>query len=235
VKPAPRTLAIGDIHGCSVALATLVEGLKIRQDDTVVMLGDAIDRGPDSRGVIDQLLKLQEQCRLVCILGNHEQMLIEAIEGEIPVQEWLYHGGAEALDSYGKGAGVNAVTPAHVDFMRTWIDVYESDGHFFAHGNYVAMRPLEQQPWRDLRWQSLTWHTPAPHRSGKTAILGHTSNKQGEIVNLGYLICIDTYCCGGYWLTALDATTGRVWQSNEAGQFRMGELPPIQSLANMRA
>ena len=68
-----------------------------------------------------------------------------------------------------------------------------------------------------------------PHCSGKTAVLGHTSNKQGQIVNLGHLVCIDTYCCGGYWLTAFDATTGRVWQANEAGEFRSGELPPIQA------
>lgn len=231
---APRLLAIGDIHGCGAALATLVDGLQIAADDTVVMLGDAIDRGPDSRGVIDQLLRLRDRTRLACILGNHEQMLLDAIAGEIPVQEWLIHGGAETLDSYGKGAGVNAVTREHLDFIQSWGDVYETESHFFAHGNYLATRPLDRQPWSDLRWQSLKWHTPGPHVSGKTAVLGHTSNKQGLIVNLGHLVCIDTYACGGYWLTALDATTGRVWQANQSGEFREGELPPIQSAASVR-
>ena len=225
----PRVLAIGDIHGCDVALATLLEGLKPKADDVVVMLGDAIDRGPDSRGVLDRLLDLQDRCQLVCITGNHEQMLLESLDGDMPIHEWLIHGGAETLDSYGHGAGVNAVEPRHIDFMRTWGDVYETDSHFFAHGNYVATRPLDRQPWTDLRWQSLAWHTPAPHASGKTAVLGHTSNKQGQVVNLGHLICIDTYCCGGYWLTAFDSTTGRLWQANEAGKFRAAELPPIQS------
>jgi serine/threonine protein phosphatase 1 len=228
-KVAPRIIAIGDVHGCNTALATLLEGMKLRADDAVVMLGDVIDRGPDSRDVIQQLLALGECCQVVCIQGNHEQMLLDAVDGLMPVQEWLVHGGAETLDSYGKGAGLNALDPQHVEFLRSWGDVYECPSHFFAHGNYLATRPLDRQPWRDLRWQSLKWHTPEPHVSGRTAVLGHTSNKQGEIVNLGHLICIDTYCHGGYWLTAFDATTGRVWQSNEAGDFRSHELPAIQA------
>ncbi len=233
MKPA-RVLAIGDIHGCATALAALVDGLKPQTGDVVVMLGDAIDRGPDSRGVIEQLLALGERCQLVSLIGNHEQMMLEALDGDIPVQQWLMHGGAATLDSYGPGAGVNAVDPAHIDFIRTWVDVYETDSHFFVHGNYIASRPLDRQPWTDLRWQSLNWHTPEPHVSGKTAVLGHTSNKQGQIVNLGHIVCIDTYCCGGYWLTAFDATTGRAWQANEAGAFRTAELPPVQSSVKTR-
>jgi serine/threonine protein phosphatase 1 len=229
VKHPPRTLAIGDIHGCHTALGALVEGLKIQPHDTVVMLGDAIDRGPDSRDVIRQLRALGERCQLVCIQGNHEQMLLDALDGRIALQEWLIHGGAETLDSYGEGAGVAALDPADVEYLRSWGDVYETETHFFAHGNYLPDRPLERQPWRDLRWQSLKWHTPQAHSSGKTAVLGHTSQKNGEILNLGHIVCIDTYCHGGYWLTALDAATGRVWQSNEAGEFRSAELPPIQS------
>jgi serine/threonine protein phosphatase 1 len=234
VTPDPRILAIGDIHGCGAALAALVDGLNIRRDDCVVMLGDAIDRGSDSRGVIEQLLALRERTNLVCILGNHEQMLLDAREGDIPVQEWLIHGGAATLDSYSKQLGIDAVPREHIEFIQSWGDFHETDGHFFAHGNYLAARPLPSQPWSDLRWQSLKWHTPGPHASGKTAILGHTSNKQGQIVNLGHLVCIDTYCCGGYWLTALDVTTARVWQANEAGEFRTAELPPIQSLTAVK-
>jgi serine/threonine protein phosphatase 1 len=229
--PAPRTIAIGDIHGCNTALATLVAGLKIQPDETVVMLGDAIDRGPDSRDVLRQLRELGERCRVICIEGNHEQMLLDVIDGNIALSEWLVHGGAETLDSYGEGAGLTAVDPDDVEFIRSWGDVFETETNFFAHGNYLPNRPLDRQPWRDLRWQSLKWFTPSPHESGKTAILGHTSNKQGEILNLGHLICLDTYCHGGYWLTAFDSTTGRMWQSNEAGDFRTIELPPIRTKA----
>lgn len=199
--------------------------------DTIVVLGDVVDRGPDSRGAMAQLLELQKRCRLVCILGNHEQMLLDAFDGEMPVQQWLQHGGADTLDSYGRGAGVNAIDGYHIQFMRTWGDVFETPGEFFCHGNYAANKPLGEQLWRVRRWQSLKWHTPGPHHTGKTAIVGHSSNKQGKIVNLGHLICIDTYCCGGQWLTALEPGTGRVWQARDSGEVREAALPPVQRIA----
>ncbi|MBX3424661.1 MAG: serine/threonine protein phosphatase [Pirellulales bacterium] len=220
-----RTIAVGDVHGCATALAALVEMVHPEPADTLVMLGDTIDRGPDSRGVIEQLLALRKRCRLVCILGNHEQMLLDALEGLMPVQEWLRYGGAETLDSYGKGAGVNAVNDAHVAFIRTWRDVHETEDEFYCHGNYVERMPLNSQYWPDLRWQSLKWHTPGRHRSGKMAVVGHTANKQGRILNLGHLVCIDTYCHGGGWLTAFEPQTGRVWQTSEEGERRESMLP----------
>ena len=61
---------------------------------------------------------------------------------------------------------------------------------------------------------------PAPHVSGKTAIVGHTSQKTGEVLDFGYLTCIDTYCYGGGWLTAFDATSGRFWQFDQQGKSR---------------
>ena len=74
-----RTIAIGDIHGCSVALAALLGVIEPCPDDLLVTLGDYINRGPDSRGVLDRLIKLSNQCRLVPLLGNHEEMLFEAL------------------------------------------------------------------------------------------------------------------------------------------------------------
>jgi serine/threonine protein phosphatase 1 len=223
-----RTIAIGDIHGCRVALETLLAALDLTSEDTVVMLGDAIDRGPGSRDVLDGLLALHEACRLVPIFGNHEQMLLDAVDGRIPLQDWLMHGGAETLDSYGKNAALGAVPPRHVEFLRTWGDYYETPSHFFVHGNYLPREILSKQPWQRLRWESLRAMIPAAHCSGKTAILGHTPDKQGEILNLGHLVCIDTYCYGGQWLTALEPKTGQVWQSNERGELRESTLPPPQ-------
>jgi serine/threonine protein phosphatase 1 len=226
----PRTIAIGDIHGCGAALAALLPALKLGYDDVVVVLGDAIDRGPDSRGVVEQLLDLRRRCRMVPLLGNHEQMLLEAVDGQIPLQDWLQYGGAETLDSYGKGAPLDILPDEHVDFLRTWGDYHETPSHFFAHGNYIADVDLREQPWDWLRWESLRNLLPGPHDSGKTAVLGHTSNKQGEIINLGHLVCIDTYCYGGYWLTAFEPGTDRIWQANERGEMRESELPPLQTL-----
>jgi serine/threonine protein phosphatase 1 len=61
---------------------------------------------------------------------------------------------------------------------------------------------------------------PDPHDNGKQAIVGHTSQKNGEVLDVGHLVCIDTYCWGGGWLTALDASSGQIWQANQQGQLR---------------
>lgn len=223
--PAPRTIAIGDIHGCLAPFEQLLTAIQVRSDDTLVILGDAVDRGPASRGVIERLLALRDECRLICIMGNHEEMLLAAVDGVIPVQEWLQHGGAETLDSYGKGFVPSRLPEEHVEFMRSWGDYHDTPMHFYAHGNYLASKPLDQQPWREMRWESLRNFLPRMHSSGKTAILGHTSNKQGEVLNLGYLVCIDTYCHGGGWLTAFEPDTKNVWQANIRGEYREGDLP----------
>lgn len=223
-----RTISIGDIHGCSAALESLIAALEVKADDVLVMLGDAFDRGPNSRGVMEQLLALRDRCRLRPILGNHEQMLLDAVDGKIPLQDWLTYGGAETLDSYGKGGPLSVLPDEHVEYVRSWGDYYETASHFFAHANYLADTPLREQPWEWLRWESLRNFMPGKHCSGKTAVLGHTSNKQGETFNLGYLVCIDTYCYGGYWLTAFEAHTNRMWQANESGEVRESTLPPPQ-------
>lgn len=71
-----------------------------------------------------------------------------------------------------------------------------------------------------LRWESLREMTPGPHESGKMVIAGHTSQKSGEILDLGHLKCIDTFCYGGGWLTALDVRTEEVWQVDREGEMR---------------
>ena len=90
----------------------------------------------------------------------------------------------------------------------------------FVHAYYDPHLPLHQQKWGGLRWLSLP-SAPLPHYSGKVAIVGHTPQKNGELLDLGYLKCIDTFCHGGGWLTALEVEGGRrVWQANEAGELR---------------
>src|SRR5918994_272072 len=98
-----RTIAIGDIHGCSAALAALIEAIAPRPEDVVVPLGDYIDRGPDSRGVLDLMIDLGWRCRLVPLLGNHDQMLLDVRAGRYPISWLLDMGGAATLASYGPG------------------------------------------------------------------------------------------------------------------------------------
>jgi serine/threonine protein phosphatase 1 len=217
---ASRTIAIGDIHGCSAALRALIEAINPQRDDTLIPLGDCIDRGPDSCGVVEQLLLLRDRCRLFPLLGNHEEMMLNYLDGRPQPDDWLAVGGAETLASYGTGSDAAAIPKEHIDYIRTWGDCFETDTHFFVHASYEPQRPLAKQHWRSMRWHTLRAAIPEPHESGKIAVVGHTSLKNGEILDLGHLVCIDTYCWGGGWLTALDTVCGHIWQANRDGRLR---------------
>lgn len=88
-----RTIAIRDTHGCSIALKTLLETIRPTMADTIITLGDYIDRGPDSRGVLDLLLALRDECTFVPLMGNHEEMFLAARESRSELQFWLKFGG----------------------------------------------------------------------------------------------------------------------------------------------
>jgi Calcineurin-like phosphoesterase len=215
----PRTIAIGDIHGCSAALDALLEAIQPGPEDTIVTLGDYINRGPDSRGVIERLIELTRRCRLIPILGNHDQMLLDARSGLHPMT-WIGMGGIATLDSYGPGRDIRLIPEPHFQFLEGCWDFYETDTHIFVHANYFPNIPMDEQPVMMLRWESLREMTPGRHDSGKTVIVGHTTQKIGEILDLGHLKCIDTYCYGGGWLTALEVNTGEVWQSDSEANMR---------------
>src|SRR2546423_12179825 len=100
-----RTIAIGDTHGCPAALAALVGAIRPGPEDTLVPPGDYIDRGPDSRGVLDQLIALAGRCRLVPLLGNHEEMLIAAVRDPTALRGWLACGGGGEARPHGGGPG----------------------------------------------------------------------------------------------------------------------------------
>ena len=216
-----RLLAIGDIHGCLRALETLLVAVAPGPEDTLVLLGDYVDRGPESCGVLERLLALQRQCRLVPLLGNHDEMMLQVcVEGGELYFDWLVFGGDATLGSY-RTVRPEDVPAAHLDFLRGCRLYYESPQHFFVHGNYRAELPLEAQSAKILLWESLKQPLPGPHVSGKTAIVGHTAQKSGEILDLGYLKCIDTCCYGNGWLTAMDVQSGQVWQADKNGAARI--------------
>lgn len=217
---AGRIIAIGDVHGCAVALEALLDWIAPGAEDVIVPLGDYIDRGPDSRGVVEQLLEWRRRCRLVPLMGNHERMLLAARADTGELEFWLAAGGLPTLESYRSDASLSGVPESHFAFFEECRDFYQTDTHLFVHANYLENVPIERTPEHVLRWESLRARTPGPHCSGKTVIVGHTRQYAGEVLDLGYLKCIDTYCCGGLWLTALDVTTGRIWQTNDQGQRR---------------
>jgi serine/threonine protein phosphatase 1 len=176
--------------------------------------------------VLEQLLALAERCILVPLLGNHEEMLLAAMEGQSELAFWLKFGGREALASYGcrsvdiRAADLRAIIPPrHLAFIKSCRDYLETEWYLFVHAYYDPNRPLTEQSPAGLRWASLP-REPARHCSRKTAIVGHTPHR--EILDLGFLKCIDTFCHGGGWLTALEVRTGQVWQADAQGRLRSG-------------
>jgi serine/threonine protein phosphatase 1 len=215
-----RVIAIGDIHGCCRALTCLLAAIDPGRDDLIVPLGDYVDRGPDSKGVIDRILELETICQVQPILGNHEEMMLAVLARQSGPSDWLRYGGVATLDSYGFDGDMSVIPESHRDFLVRCLDYYETDRHFFVHGNYLPDVPLAELDPEVLRWRSLLVWLPPAHQNGKVALLGHTPDKSGEILDLGYLKCLDTYCYGGKWLTALDVLSGQIWQANERGELR---------------
>ncbi len=213
-----RIIAVGDIHGCASALDALLDRIEPRDSDTIVMLGDYVDRGPDSVAVIERLMKLEHESTVIPLIGNHEVMMLTALDHPAELHFWLQCGGQSTVDSY--GGELSEIPFSHLDFLRSCRLYYETEAFFFVHANYVADLPLDKQPHQTLLWDHLTNNVPPPHRSGKTAVVGHTPQPNGEILNLEHILCIDTHCYGNGWLTAIDLVSGHLWQADKKGNLR---------------
>lgn len=214
-----RLFALGDIHGCSHALKSLLRAMNPGPADTVVVLGDMVDRGPDSAGVVEQLLRLRETTNLVHLLGNHEEMLLQVAEGGLSLNAWTHHGGDATLASYGVEHPAS-LPAAHLEFLRSARLSHEQGAHLFAHACYLPHWPLAYTPRDVLLWQHADPQELRPHTSGKTVVLGHTPQPDGDILDLGYAVLIDTDCWAGGWLTALEVNRDTVIQASHRGRVR---------------
>jgi serine/threonine protein phosphatase 1 len=223
-----KTYAIGDVHGCLTALETLLRHLPLHPDDQLVFLGDLIDRGPNTRGVVELVLRLRRERPVQVIYGNHEEMLIYSRKDEEYYNAWRMHGGSEMLFSYewddrAATPWFKAIPDAHWHFFKhELVDYVELERHILIHGCLKPDVPLDEQPWNDMRWEK--WNNPQPHQSGKIIVCGHTPQPSGVPRSLGHAICIDTWVYGEGWLTALDLETHDYYQANQRGEFRTGQI-----------
>ena len=219
-----RTWAIGDIHGCLDALRAVIDFADIRPNDVIVTLGDYVDRGPDTKGVIDELITLGSTHTLVSLKGNHEIMMLRACEDSVERSRWLDHGGMATLMSYGVrgdgGAGgvLDDVPNRHWDFLEGLVDYHENETHFFVHANAYPDVPLDRQPEYMLFWER--FDNQPRHQSQKTMVCGHASQKSGVPLRGDAGICIDTNVARGGWLTCLCCETGEIVQADARGEVR---------------
>jgi predicted MPP superfamily phosphohydrolase len=217
-----RTLAIGDIHGCLAPLQLLWESVSPQPEDRVIFIGDYVDRGPDSKGVIDFLIDLPLDLNVTFLSGNHEEKFYLSKLDHTELAHWLKDWGGDAtLDSYGPG-GLDDVPQSHWDFLHRCQPYLETETHIFVHANLEANAALDQQ--QSLVLLHKKFGTPDPHRSGKIMICGHTAQESHVPLNHGHAVCIDTDPGRGGWLTCLEVETSRYWQANFAGEVREGKL-----------
>ncbi|MAS96772.1 MAG: serine/threonine protein phosphatase [Verrucomicrobiales bacterium] len=224
---AHRLLAIGDIHGHSVALDSLLSAVRPDETDQLVFLGDYVHRGPDSKAVIDRLIQINSTYNSIFLRGNHDITLLEAWQGKIDLTTWEYLADEVGLTGYDSGEmeiPFHAVPEAHWHFLESACrDYWETDDYIFVHGGIPAsVNPAEADP-DYLYWTKLN-SAVRPHESGRTVICGHSSQESGEIADLGHTICIDTAISKEKWLTCLSLDTWDYWQTDPDGNLRTGLL-----------
>ena len=216
----PRTIAFGDVHGDSRSLNILLDRIVPQRNDRLVFCGDLIDRGLDTKGVIEKLIEFSNLCEVILIKGNHEEICLGAYEYDPPeLSKWLSIGGQSTLDSY----DVGTMPKSHLQFLRKSRDFFETDNFIFLHANFNNGYKLEETPSRILRWEFLNNDRPESipkHYSGKTVILGHTTVGDNAL-DLGHLIAIDTGAgMDDGWLTCFDIQQRRFHAANESGVYR---------------
>jgi len=164
--------AISDIHGCSKTLTALLNQLPITSNDTIYFLGDYIDRGPDSKGVLDIIMSTPNA---VCHKGNHEDMALRAIAGEGNYAGcWISNGGMIALESFGG----NGIPDNYINFMNSLKLITELDDFYLCHAGigWDAMNTPEEM----LLWDR-DCEVDIVKSGGRRLICGHTPQTLEEI------------------------------------------------------
>ncbi len=201
--------AIGDIHGCLDSLRRLLDKIAPSEYDKLIFLGDYIDRGPDSKGVVDLLIELRKQFKCVFIRGNHEQMLLDVLDDGDDVYLWLINGAQATWRSYGNLENLKA-EQTHLSFFRSTvyyhIERVNNTDYLFVHGGVRPKIPLENQSPQDLLWIREEFIL-RKHQLPYIVVFGHTPMEDVFIAE--DKIGVDTGCVYGSKLTAFCLNNGR--------------------------
>lgn len=188
-------IAIGDIHGCPKSLDALLERIDPSPDDHLLFIGDYIDRGPDSKAVIDRLLDLREEVDCTFLRGNHESMMLGYLDSGA-FNLWRVNGGISTLQSYAEEGETEFDIPeSHAEFVRNTKLYHETDDFFFVHAGLKAHltieKNLEEGDEKVFLWER--GHLEASEYAWeKPVVCGHTPRP--EPINRDKLILIDTGC-----------------------------------------
>lgn len=218
-EPNRRRIFIGDVHGHYDGLMILLEAIAPNGDDQVYFLGDLIDRGPRSAQVVDFVQKSDYHC----LLGNHEQLMIDAFpKGRAfgpGLQAWLYSGGQATVASY-KNMDLLA---EHLEWIKTLPMYMDLGDIWLVHAGVHPELAIEDQTSHEFCWIREEFHSIAkPYFPDKLIVTGHTITftlpgvSPGAVAQGRGWLDIDT---GAYhqksgWLTGVDITNRRVYQVN---------------------
>lgn len=217
-----RVIVTGDIHGQFKALKQVLKRCNFDyQNDKMIVLGDVVDGGEQTKQCVDELLKIKN---LIYILGNHDIWFMDWVKRGIELPIWYHQGGKNTILSYDNN--YKNVPEKHYWMFQTAHAFYIQDEMLFVHGGFNPERPIEEQPIDDLVWdRSLISYAKQHKIEGyKHVFIGHTTTQfMGQYieieditkpVTLNNLTMMDT---GAGWrgkLSAMDIQTREIWQSD---------------------
>ena len=185
-----RLIAIGDIHGEVEKLNSLIDRLYLQKQDKVIFLGDYIDRGLNSKAVIERILDLSKKIECVFLKGNHEDMLLKTkiTQSQDDIEHWLLSGGISTYDNYGD---YPAIFNTHGKFLDSLKLYHIEQNYMFVHAGINPKKELSEQTKDDLLWIREEFLDNS-HNLPYKIIFGHTPFREPLI--LDDKIGIDTGC-----------------------------------------
>lgn len=208
-----KYFAVGDVHGCFEELEALIERLPLDSNSVLVFLGDYVDRGPESKSVIDFIIELKKKHRVVALKGNHEAMFLDFIHHPESSGAALFvlNGGSSTLASYSQKEGHFEIPASHIEFLEQCLPYYETEDFFFVHAG-VRNRPLREVHLE--KEDTLLWIRDAFLKSeydwGKVIVHGHSP--MNEVTIMPNKINVDTGCVFGGRLSAIELPAKKVYQ-----------------------
>ncbi|HXW83849.1 MAG TPA: metallophosphoesterase family protein [Candidatus Binataceae bacterium] len=228
-----RLFAIGDIHGCPDELDAVLKAIAPVEGDTVVFVGDYVDRGPSSRDVVELALELRNsRAECVYLKGNHEDMMLGflGLLGHYG-ESFLFNGGIATLESYGVREetlmeAAQHLPARHLEFLSQLATSYHRPPYLFVHAGISPLRQLEEQDPEDMLWirQEFIFN---PHRVDATVVFGHTPMR-GVMIDLPYKLGIDTGLVYGGKLTCVEFTEGVLYQVDRGSRRAKSRSIPLK-------
>lgn len=226
-----RTLVIGDIHGGLRALHQIMERANVTTKDTLIFLGDYVDGWSQSPQVLDYLIELKKTHNCICILGNHDKLLLEWLDESKDNPLWHKHGGESTVLAYDKTSG--ETIKKHIAFLKSLQDYYlDEQNRLFIHAGFTNMNGVIYEYFPEFfYWDRTLWetalaldkkmspedlHYPKRLTLYPEIFIGHTPvSRIGKTipVQMANVWNIDTSAAFKGPLTIMDIDTKEFWQS----------------------